>query len=52
VSPGTSLTTKFIVRVTATHGSVTVKGGVVSESAFQDDNPFNQFRTAQVRVAA
>jgi hypothetical protein len=52
VSPGTSLTTKFIVRVTATHGSVTVKGGVLSEAPFQDDNPFNQFRTAQVRVAA
>ena len=51
VSPGTSLTTKFIVRVTAAHGSVTVKGGVLSESAFEDDNPFNQYRTASVRVA-
>lgn len=52
VSPGTSLTTKFIVRVTATHGSVTVKGGVLSESAFEDENPFNQYRTARVRVGA
>jgi hypothetical protein len=50
VSPGTSLTTKFIVRVTATHGFVTVKGGVLSEAPFQDDNPFNQYRTARVRV--
>ena len=52
VSPGTTLTTKFVVRVTATHGSVTVKGGVLSESAFEDDNPFNQYRTARVRVAS
>jgi hypothetical protein len=52
VSPGTSLTTKFIVRVTATQGSVTVKGGVLSEAPFEDDNPFNQYRTARVRVAA
>ena len=52
VAPGTRLTTKFIVRVTATHGSVVVKGGVLSESAFEDDNPFNQYRTAQVRVAS
>lgn len=37
-------------RVTATHGTVTVRGGVVSESAFEDDNPFNQYRTASVRV--
>ena len=51
VTPGTSLETKFIVRVTATHGRVTVKGGVLSESAFEDDNPFNQYRTASVRVA-
>ena len=50
VAPGTSLTTKFVVRVTATHGTVTVRGGVVSESAFEDDNPFNQYRTASVRV--
>jgi Domain of unknown function DUF11 len=52
VAPGTSLTTKFIVRVTATHGSVTVKGGVLSESAFEDDNPFNQYRAASARVTA
>jgi hypothetical protein len=52
VAPGTRLTTKFIVRITATHGSVTVKGGVFSESAFEDDNPFNQYRTARVRVAS
>ena len=26
---------------------MTVKGGVLSESAFEDDNPFNQYRTAQ-----
>ncbi|HXD69795.1 MAG TPA: hypothetical protein VN615_08025 [Gaiellales bacterium] len=50
VAPGASLTTKFVVRVTATHGTVTMRGGVVSESAFQDDNPFNQYRTASVRV--
>jgi len=50
VAPGTSLTTKFVVRVTATHGTLTVRGGVVSESAFEDDNPFNQYRTASVRV--
>ena len=50
VPAGTSLTSKFIVRVTATHGSLTVKGGVVSESAFEDDNPFNQFRSASVRI--
>ena len=50
VAPGTSLTTKFVVRVTATHGSVRLAGGVVSESAFEDDNPFNQFRSASVKV--
>ncbi len=50
VSPGTSLTTKFVVKVTATHGMLTVKGGVVSESAYQDDNPFNQFRSASVKI--
>lgn len=50
VAPGTSLTTKFIVRVTATRGKLTVRGGVVSESAFEDDNPFNQYRTASVQV--
>jgi hypothetical protein len=36
--------------VTATHGKLTVKGGVVSESAYQDDNPFNQYRTASVTI--
>jgi hypothetical protein len=51
VSPGTSLTTKFVVKVTATHGTLTVKGGVVSESAYQDDNPFNQFRSASVAIS-
>jgi hypothetical protein len=51
VAPGTSLTSKFVIRVTATHGSLVVKGGVVSESAFEDDNPFNQFRSATVRVS-
>jgi hypothetical protein len=50
VAPGTSLTTKFVVRVTAAHGTLTVRGGVVSESAFEDDNPFNQYRTSAVRV--
>jgi hypothetical protein len=39
-----------VVRVTATHGSVRLAGGVVSESAFEDDNPFNQFRSASVKV--
>ena len=52
VAPGMSLTTKFIVRVTATRGSVVVKGGVTSEAPLQDSNPFNQYRTASVRVAA
>jgi hypothetical protein len=51
VAPGTSLTTRFVVRVTATHGSLRPAGGVVSESAFEDDNPFNQFRSASVRVS-
>jgi hypothetical protein len=50
VSPGMSLTTRFVVKVTATHGKLTVKGGVVSESAYQDDNPFNQYRAASVTV--
>ena len=50
VNPGQSLTTKFVVKVTATAGFVTVKGGVVSESALQDSNPFNQYRTARTRV--
>ena len=52
VAPGTRLTTKFIARVSATHGTLTVRGGVVSESAFEDDNPFNQYRTASVRVGS
>jgi hypothetical protein len=50
VPAGTSLTAKFVVQVTATHGSLTVKGGVVSESAFEDDNPFDQFRSASVKI--
>jgi len=50
VAPGTSLTTKFVVRVTATRGTLTVRSGVVSESAFEDDNPFNQYRTSSVRI--
>jgi hypothetical protein len=50
VDPGTTLTTRFAVRVTATHGLVRLKGGVVSESAFEDDNPFNQNRSATVKV--
>jgi Domain of unknown function DUF11 len=50
VAPGTSLTTRFVVRVTAGHGKLTVRGGVVSESAFEDDNPFNQYRTSSVRI--
>ena len=50
VAPGTGLTTKFIVRVTAAHGTLTVRGGVVSESAYEDENPFNQYRTASIRV--
>jgi hypothetical protein len=51
VAPGTTLTTQFVVRVTATHGNLTVRGGVVSESAFEDDNPFNQYRTATVGIS-
>ena len=50
VPSGTSLTTQFVVRVTATHGTLTVRGGVVSESAFEDDNPFNQYRSASVHI--
>ena len=50
VAPGTSLTTKFVVRVTATRGTLTVRSGVVSESAFEDDSPFNPYRRASVRV--
>jgi Domain of unknown function DUF11 len=50
VDPGTTLTTRFIVRVTATHGTLRLAGGVVSESAFQDDNPFNQSRSVSVKV--
>jgi len=50
VAPGTSLITKFVIRVTAGHGTLTVRGGVVSESAFEDDNPFNQYRTSSVRI--
>jgi hypothetical protein len=44
------VTTKLVVRVTATRGTVTVRGGVVSESAFEDDSPFNPYRRASVRV--
>jgi hypothetical protein len=51
VDAGTRLTTKFVVRVTATHGSLQLKGGVASESAFEDDNPFNQFRSASVKIS-
>lgn len=51
VPAGTSLTAKFVVKVTATHGTLTVKGGVVSESAFEDDNPFDQFRSASVKIS-
>jgi hypothetical protein len=51
VDPGTTLTTRFVVRVTATHGFVTLRGGVISESAFEDDNPFNQYRSARVAVS-
>jgi len=36
--------------VTATQGAVVVKGGVSTEEPELDDNPFNQFRTASVRV--
>jgi Domain of unknown function DUF11 len=50
VAAGASLTTKFVVRVTAAHGTLTLRGGVVSESAFEDDNPFNQYRAASVRI--
>jgi hypothetical protein len=51
VPAGTSLTSQFIVRITATHGSLTVRGGVVSESALQDNNPFDQFRSASVKIS-
>jgi len=38
------------VRVTATQGAVVVKGGVSTEEPELDDNLFNQFRNASVRV--
>jgi len=50
IPAGTTMTAKFVVKVTATRGSLTVRGGVVSESAFQDQNPFNQYRTAKVTI--
>lgn len=51
VNAGVSLTTKFKIRITATSGSLVVKGGVLSEAALQDNNPFNQYKTATVTVA-
>lgn len=50
IDPGISLTTRYRVRVTATHGAVVVKGGVSTEEPELDDNPFNQFRATSVRV--
>jgi len=50
VAPGTSLTTKFVVRVTATRGTLTVRSGVVSEGAVEDDKKLNQYRTSAVRI--
>jgi hypothetical protein len=31
-------------------GTLTVCGGVVSESAFEDDNPFSQYGTSSVQI--
>ena len=50
IEPGISLTTRYPVRVTATQGAVVVKGGVSTEEPELDDNLFNQFRNASVRV--
>jgi hypothetical protein len=52
VAPGQSLVTKFKIEVTASHGSLVVKGGVFSEEAVSDSNPFNQYLTRSVRITA
>jgi hypothetical protein len=50
VAPGQSLVTKFKIKVTASHGRLVVKGGVLSEEAVSDSNPFNQYLTRSVRI--
>jgi hypothetical protein len=50
VAPGTSLTTKYKVKVTATGGQLVVKGGVLSLEALLDTNPFNQVKTRSVPI--
>ena len=51
VAPGTNLTTKFVIRVTAhSGGQLTVKGGVISEEMTQDNNPFNQYLTSSIPI--
>ena len=50
IEPGISLTTGSGCESPTTQGAVVVKGGVSTEEPELDDNPFNQFRTASVRV--
>jgi hypothetical protein len=50
VPPGKRLVSRFKIKVTASHGRLVVKGGVFSEEAVLDDNPFNQYLTRSVRI--
>jgi hypothetical protein len=50
VAPGTTLTTKYKVKVTATRGQLVVKGGVFSLQALLDTDPFNQVKTRSVAI--
>ena len=50
VAPGQRLVSKFKIKVTASHGRLVVKGGVFSEEAVLDVNPFNQYLTRSVRI--
>jgi hypothetical protein len=50
VAPGEHHVTKFKIKVTASHGRLVVKGGVFSEEAVSDSNPFNQYLTRSVLI--
>jgi hypothetical protein len=50
VAPGQRLVSKFKIKVTTSHGRLVVKGGVFSEEAVLDNNPFNQYLTRSVRI--
>jgi hypothetical protein len=52
VAPGQRLVSKFKIKVTASHGRLVVKGGVFSEEAVLDTNPFNQYLTRSVPITA